>query len=192
MNKTGLFGGTFDPFHLGHQAVITNVIDQLQLDELFILPAANPPQKESVLFSFNQRLDMVKMALSGMDKVIVSDLDSVDGKRSYTIDLISSFKSKYPNREIYFIIGEDNVSQLKTWKNYRMLLDQVKIAVLTRNISDRDQWSKLDYTDRLHFIKMPPIDISSSEIREKIQKNEDFSFLVSEPVYAYIRALKYV
>ncbi|MBP7562778.1 MAG: nicotinate (nicotinamide) nucleotide adenylyltransferase [Candidatus Cloacimonetes bacterium] len=192
MIKTGLFGGTFDPFHLGHQAVITNVIDQLQLDELFILPAANPPQKESVLFSFNQRLYMVKMALSGMDKVIVSDLDSVDGKRSYTIDLISSFKNKYPNREIYFIIGEDNVSQLKTWKNYRMLLDQVKIAVLTRNISDRDQWSKLDYTDRLHFIKMPPIDISSSEIREKIQKNEDFSFLVSEPVYAYIKALKYV
>ena len=157
MIKTGLFGGTFDPFHLGHQAVITNVIDQLQLDELFILPAANPPQKESVLFSFNQRLYMVKMALSGMDKVIVSDLDSVDGKRSYTIDLISSFKNKYPNREIYFIIGEDNVSQLKTWKNYQSILDQVKMIVLTRNTSDKNLWADLEYFNRLNFIKMPNI-----------------------------------
>ncbi|MDX9869477.1 MAG: nicotinate (nicotinamide) nucleotide adenylyltransferase [Candidatus Cloacimonadales bacterium] len=190
MLKTGIFGGTFDPFHLGHLAVAKAFIQQMALDELFIIPAANTPLKHSFLFSFEQRLKMAELALADLPQAIISDMDATGSQKSYTIELISRFLQKYPQREIYFAIGEDNVAQLKEWKDYKQLLNMVKFVVFTRNTNNRDEWTQLDYMDQLLFQKMPPIDISATEIREKLINNEDVSLLLPRSIHPLIDDFK--
>ena len=183
MIKTGIFGGTFDPFHLGHLALSKAFINEIQLDELFIIPAANTPLKDAFIFSYQQRMTMANLALKEIKKAFVSDLDN-------SVELIRRFKEKYKDRQIYFAIGEDNVAQLKDWKDYQKLFEIAKIVVFTRNTPTRKLWDQLDYLDKLSFVKMPAIDISSTEIRQKLINNEDVSLFLPKHVNDYISSLK--
>ena len=205
-----LFGGTFDPVHAGHLQVAKTVIEQLTIDQVWFVPAADPPHKESCMFTFQKRIEFIKEAIKDYQAFTVyendirsssefcvntekteitkrnisvnsvptpknlcvkknSELRTPNSELSYTIYLIQDLKRLYPDYHFSFIIGADNVVKLKTWFEYKKLLDLIEFIVIDRETPDKHEWVNLDYFTKLKFVKMPLVNVSSSEIREKIK-----------------------
>ena len=173
--KIALFGGTFDPVHVGHLQIAKTIIGELCMDEVWFIPAANPPHKEKCMFSFNQRIMFLKEATKNNSKFSVWEKDFRESDKSYTIYLINELKEIYSQYHFSFVIGADNVKKLKFWKDYKKLLELIEFIAIDRDSYDREEYRSLDYYDKLKFIDMPLINISSSEIRNKILNNDDIS-----------------
>jgi len=181
--KIGLFGGTFNPIHNGHLAVAKAVIEKLKLDKTWFLPSGKHPLKNNSNFlSYEQRFELIKIAIENYPEFEVHDFDFQKNKLSFTDELIKRLRKKFPGHEFYFIIGADNVPELPLWHNYKWLLDNVKIVVVNRPDIDRSEWEKLDFMNKLIFVEMKPVNISSTEIREKINQQESIKGIVPKRV----------
>lgn len=179
--KIGLLGGSFNPVHNGHLAIAKNALEQLELDKILFLPVGMHPLKtDRNIPSFEIRYELLETALKSFPDFEVSNLDENSENLNYTDELIKILKSKYPDNEFFFITGDDIVSELPRWHNYRWLLDNVKIVVFNRSDTDKSDWKNLDYLNKLFFLEMKPVNISSKEIREKIKRGESISRLVPE------------
>ena len=179
-SRIGLLGGTFDPIHNGHIAIAKTAIQQLKLDKLFLIPAGNPWQKSEFTDS-KHRLEMVKKAAHDLEKVEVLDIEVKKSGPTYTFETLRELHEKYPNSEFVLILGSDAVAGFDTWKEPNLIKTLARIYVVQR---------AEDFTQDWHFdrIQMPPIDISSTEIREKVKNNESISELVPKSVNEYISA----
>jgi len=163
--KIALLGGTFDPVHIGHIKVAEAVLKNLSVAEVWFVPAANPPHKEKCKFNFVQRIDLLKEALKNYPKFFVYEDDYHENSKSFTFFLIKELKKQYPHYHFYFVIGADNVVKLKTWYEYKSLLDLIEFVVIDRETADKYQWKSLEYYHKLRFIEMPLVNVSSTEIR---------------------------
>ena len=135
MSKIGIFGGTFDPLTTGHIAVIKRAFEQLNLDKIFIVPTTvNYYRKDKrYLFTFDEKVRIIQSFISGFDKPVEIDSIEKDKDGSWrTIDLVQYFKEKFPNDELFLIIGEDSYSEFKSWTRYADILKYVKLAVANR------------------------------------------------------------
>jgi nicotinate-nucleotide adenylyltransferase len=179
-SRIGLLGGTFDPIHNGHIAIAKTALQQLKLDKLFLIPAGNPWQKSEFTES-KHRLEMVKKAGQDLEKVEVLDIEVNKTGPTYTFETLRELHEKYPNYEFVLILGSDAVAGFDTWKEANLVKTLARIYVVQR---------AGDFTQDWHFdrIQMPPIEISSTEIREKVKKNESISELVPKSVNEYISA----
>ena len=179
-SRIGLLGGTFDPIHNGHIAIAKTAIQQLKLDKLLLIPAGNPWQKSEFTDS-KHRLEMVKKAGKDLEKVEVSDLEVNKTGPTYTFETLQELHKKFPNSEFILILGSDAVAGFDTWKEPNLIKTLARIYVVQR---------AGDFTQNWHFdrIQMPPIEISSTEIREKVKNNEPISELVPKLVNEYISA----
>jgi nicotinate-nucleotide adenylyltransferase len=179
-SRIGLLGGTFDPIHNGHIAIAKTAIQQLKLDKLLLIPAGNPWQKSEFTDS-KHRLEMVKKAGKDLEKVEVSDLEVNKTGPTYTFETLQELHKKFPNSEFILILGSDAVAGFDTWKEPNLIKTLARIYVVQR---------AGDFTQNWHFdrIQMPPIEISSTEIREKVKNNEPISDLVPKLVNEYISA----
>jgi nicotinate-nucleotide adenylyltransferase len=179
-SRIGLLGGTFDPIHNGHIAIAKTAIQQLKLDKLLLIPAGNPWQKSEFSES-KHRLEMVKKAGNDLEKVEVSDIEVNKTGPTYTFETLQELHKKYPNSELILILGSDAVAGFDTWKEPNLVKTLARIYVVQR---------AGDFTQDWHFdrIQMPPIEISSTEIREKVKNNESISELVPKSVNEYISA----
>ena len=166
--KIALFGGTFDPIHDGHIAVAETVLKKLKLDQVWFIPAGNPPLKNKCMFSFDQRINMIKEKINYNPAFSTYVNDIRDEDKSYTIYLINDIKKTYPDDFFYFVIGADNVTKLKHWYKFDILIDLIDFVVLDRETPDKNEWNKLDYYNKLIFVDMPIINISSTEIRKNL------------------------
>ncbi|WP_406613663.1 nicotinate-nucleotide adenylyltransferase [Mycoplasma corogypsi] len=129
--KIAIYGGSFDPIHIGHIQTAKSVIKELNLDKLIFLPANLSPFKTKKSITKNEdRLNMINLVLE--DKMEVSDFELKRGGVSYTIEAVKYFKHKYPNDELYLIIGSDNLPKLNKWKEIEQIANLVKIAVVRR------------------------------------------------------------
>ncbi len=181
--KIGLFGGTFNPVHNGHLSVAKAVLEQLKLDKIWFLPSGKHPLKNNSAFlSYEQRFELIKIAINNYPEFEVHAFDFHEINLSYTDELIKKLRKLFPRNEFYFIIGEDNVSELPLWHNYKWLLDNVKIVVVNRPDIDRSDWEKLNFLNKLLFVETKPVNISSTEIREKIEKKESIEGMVPERI----------
>ncbi len=187
MINTALFGGTFDPIHLGHLAVAKSICEQMPIDEFWFVPSALPPHKNSFMFSYQERFEMIKELISMDSRWFISDLDQQGEKRNYTIHLIERFNKFFPNRKLYFVIGEDIVIQLPSWKNFDSLINTIDFIVINRPVMNPIDHKLLPFFDKLHFVNMEPIDISSTQIRQKIQDKQDLSSLIHQKTINYIQ-----
>lgn len=147
--KIGIFGGTFDPWTVGHAAVLTKAFEQKLVDKVFIVPTTvnyYRPDKR-YLFSFDEKLIIIKDFLVGFK--YDAEIDTIEKDKSgdwRTIDLVQYFKEKFPNDELYLIIGEDSFKEFKTWTRYEDILKYVKLIVANR----KDHVSKtLEMNDSL-------------------------------------------
>jgi len=184
MKKIGLFGGTFDPIHLGHLITAQSVKEIRNLSEIIFVPANTSPLKQDVKSTPSEtRLEMTKLAVEKYSDFSVSDFEIINSGISYTIDSIKHFKSIYDNIEL--IIGYDNFLLFNKWYKWEEILELVDIIVLKR-FYDKIEEPKVN-SEKFIFVDSPTIQINSTLIRERIMNNLPIDLLVSTEISNYIK-----
>ncbi|MBN1326970.1 MAG: nicotinate (nicotinamide) nucleotide adenylyltransferase, partial [Candidatus Cloacimonetes bacterium] len=130
--KIGILGGSFNPLHNGHLALAQAAYYQLQLDEVWFAPSGNHPLKREKLLPLEERLDLLEQALDNFPDFRISLADTDSDKLSYSDQLVNKLLKKYPEHDFFFLVGQDILSELHNWHNYKWLLDHVKLCVFTR------------------------------------------------------------
>ena len=186
--RIGLYGGTFDPIHLGHLIVIENAINEMNLDRVIILPSSNPPHKKHKdKTKADIRVEMVAEAIKDNPKIILSTFESTDNVVRYTHDTLEYFTSKLPNHEILYIMGEDSFITIDTWRNYEKILDY-NIIVFARSGTDNNSTliKKVDKIRKdnpnIYLIDILNINISSTLIRSLSKEDKSIKYLVKDEV----------
>lgn len=134
--KIGIFGGSFDPFHIGHMAIITKAFEQLKLDKVVIVPTTVNyyRQDKRYLFTYDEKCIIIRHFLCSCPYNVEINTIEKDKDGSWrTIDLVQYFRKEYPKDELYLIIGEDSFKEFKTWTRWREIIDYVRLAVANRS-----------------------------------------------------------
>ena len=175
--RIGVFVGSFDPIHIGHIKVMDYLIDNNYLDKIIILPTLNYWKKQNIT-NVDKRVEMIKKIKR--DYIII---DNINNKYAYTYQILESLHNIYKKDEIYLIISADNIIDFHKWVNVESILNNNKVIVLNRNNIDINKYvDKFIEKDKFIVIEdFPFIDISSTELRNKI--NKDY---LDEEVYNYI------
>ena len=184
MSKVGIFGGTFDPIHHGHLITAQSVREIRQLDKIIFIPSFISPHKKD-LNSANpeHRMNMLNLAVDGVDFFEVSDYEINKEGISYTIDTVKEFKKKYDNLE--FIMGYDNIFKFHTWKEPDAIMKLTKVLVLERKSSKPHPFDD-KYVEQAIFVKTRGIEISATDIRERVKNGMPVHYLVPQKVKEYI------
>ena len=197
--KIGIYGGTYNPPHLGHVTAARAVFDLLKLDKLLLIPAGMPPHKVLPAGSptAEQRLEMIRLAgeqLGLKDKVQVLDIELRREGKSYTSDTLAELKRLYPDDELWLLMGTDMFLTLQAWHEPEKILSLAGIAAFGRTEEDTEELFSVQreylyrtYPQaRLFTLTIPGvIDVSSTELREKLKRGEGGS-LLPPAVYGYI------
>lgn len=182
MFRLGLFGGKFNPVHLGHLIAAQAAAEALSLDRLIFVPVGAPLLKDCPeLIDGRQRVDMLRHALSGAPQYQVSDVEIARTGKSTTIDTVRSFRQEYPGAEITFLLGSDIVGRLHLWQGIGDLRQMCRFAVLVRAGQDQS-----GVEPDIQRIAVPAIDISSSLIRARSLKGLAIDFMTPPDVAEYI------
>ena len=216
MKQIGLFGGTFNPIHLGHIQVIQEVKEGFGLNKIFIIPSALPPHKEpDGLVDAADRIEMIRLSFSNHPDFAVSDVELKRSGPSYTIDTVRHFKSILPRgAEIFLIMGLDAFLEIDTWKSYKDLFLLIPFIVMTRGTEGKNarmfgrktvgdylkskiskgytlSVSQSSYIHKkkqaVYVFDVTPIDISSTKIRKLIKNGSPIKSLVPGLVEAFIK-----
>lgn len=189
-----IMGGTFDPIHYGHLVVAQEVRQELNCDRVLFIPAAEPPHKESAgISSVEHRLVMTRLAVDSNNYFQVSTLEIERPGPSYTIDTVKIVKSKYQPRELYFITGADGILELMTWKKAEEILTLCTFVAVTRpgydidNIEEAVKWLPSQSRKKIIPLKVPAMDISSTDIRRRVKMGKSITYLVPKSVENYIK-----
>lgn len=184
--RIGLFGGAFDPVHIGHQRVAESFLRSNLIDELHLLPTAHPPHKENKRStSFYHRSQMLKIAFSGYDRVAVNELENRLPKPSYTLQTIEYLQNAHPENLYYLCIGEDNLASFHQWYRYKSILRKVTLIVAGRpGIDSKSRQTEI--LERSILMDHEEIEISSTDIRNQETMGE-MGNAVPESVIDYIQ-----
>ncbi|MBN1817759.1 MAG: nicotinate (nicotinamide) nucleotide adenylyltransferase [Sedimentisphaerales bacterium] len=192
-----LFGGTFDPIHVGHTTVAEHALCSLEAQTLVYIPTRRSPHKQVFpVAAGRHRKAMIELAVAGKEDFEVSDCELRRRDPSYTLDTIRQFDRKYNSKaELFWLVGADVVRDLDRWYRVEELMDRCTICVMFRAGYPRPDFSGLLAglgTERVEqlaraVIETPLVDISSSEIRARLAQGQDVSGLVSPQVWEYIR-----
>lgn len=185
--KIGFLGGSFDPVHFGHLLAAQDAFEQHKLDRLILVPAAQAPLKPNdVQSSADDRLAMVRAAIEWDRRFELSDWELRRGGVSYTIDSARHFRALYPNDDLYWVIGGDQLPKLHLWKDIRELAQLVEFIFLERPgfpVKARPDIPEL----RLHRCDGHLLAISSTELRERTRQNLSLDYFVPHKAIVYIK-----
>lgn len=187
MKRVGIFGGAFDPPHLGHERLAALCCERLGLEELLIVPTFRSPHKPTPLTDYEHRLGMCRAAFTKKIHT-VSDIERQLGGEGYTFTMLRRLKELYPKGTKFFlIIGGDMLFAFGKWYRYESILKECTVVAAAR---EEDSYSDmLEYAAELGHIKvlnLPVTELSSTEIRERLRKGENAEGSVSERVWRYI------
>jgi nicotinate-nucleotide adenylyltransferase len=205
VNKIGLFGGSFDPVHVGHLRVAEEVRGHLGLEKVFFIPAAvQPLKRESTAIGADERLRMIRMSIRGNRFFRASDIEIRRGGISYSIDTVKSYARRFD--DLYFLIGVDAFSEMDLWKDYAELFRCTNFAVMVRpnhkatnllkvlpKIIRREvkriDSSTYEHTSgkKLFLFEITQLDISSTNIRSLVQQGRSIRYLVADSVERFIK-----
>ena len=213
--RIGLLGGTFDPVHVGHLRAALETLKKLDLDEVCLIPAARPPHKTNRRTAVSQnRLNMIKSSVEGVDGLTVSDLELHRDGPSYTLDTVDTFLTTAESSDTFFLLmGLDAFLEFNTWYRYQTLLKKIPIAVMGRPGRWGYSLTEMKKTLRrylkmalppgyswdedqghfrhglfqpIHLVEIPLLEISATAIRRCIHQNESIDYLVPPSVSQYI------
>jgi nicotinate-nucleotide adenylyltransferase len=194
--RVGIFGGTFDPVHLGHLILAEQARDQARLEEVWFVPAPRPPQKESQLLTrFEQRVEMLSLALAGNPMFRIDEIEKDRVGPSYTVDTLAELRRRHPEHAFFLLIGGDALLDLPTWREPQRILEQAGLVVMDRPgspvIQAEDLRHRLTMSDEitvnLDRVEAPAIDIASRYLRRRISEGRSVRYLVPRAVEVYIQ-----
>ena len=187
--KVCLFGGTFDPPHIGHLIIGETIKEAENIDRMILIPAFIPPHKKfSYLSSIKERQKMLQLSLEKNSHLEISDVEVKRESISYTINTIHELKSLYnlDKNHIYFLMGSDSLMEFHQWKDYKEILMQCQVLVAARPGFYSNQISQ-KILSNIRFIEAPQIEISSSLIRERIRHGLTIRYMVPDRLWEYIQ-----
>jgi nicotinate-nucleotide adenylyltransferase len=181
-----LFGGTFDPPHIGHLLIAQTVCEAENFDKIIFIPAYQPPHKTEIT-PVDDRLKMLKIAVKGNPNFEISDIEIKRGGVSYTIDTVKGVKKELgtDKKDLFYLIGSDSLLDFHNWKDPKDILDECQVIVAIRpgfRPSDIPSW----ILHRIQFANIPRFEISSSNIRHRWVENKTIRYMVTLTVWDYI------
>lgn len=182
--RIAIYGGSFNPMHIGHEKIVDYVLNNLNMDKIIIIPVGIPSHRENDLEQSDTRLKICKEIFKGNKKIEVSDIEIKSEGKSYTYDTLLKLIDLYgENNEFFEIIGEDSLKNLKTWKNYEKLLKICKFIVFRRKDDENIQIDEEFLNNKnIIILENEYYNISSTEIRNMVKNNEDISNFVNKKV----------
>lgn len=191
--KIGIYGGSFDPPHIGHINAAHEAIRRINLDKLYVIPVGMPPHKDFTKSSASgaERIDMLKTAFLGDEKIEILDIEVVRPGRSYTVDTLASIRKKHPFDELFLLMGTDMFTSFETWREFEKILSDVTIAVFKRAAGEEHKIEQCEkkleekYNAKIVTVEIAAIEAASSDIREKLPLRMGREFL-NDKVYGYI------
>lgn len=190
--RVGVIGGTFDPIHVGHLIMAEGARDVLGLRRVVFVPAGQPPHKRSSQISpAAHRLAMTRLAIAGNSFFTISRIDLERGGPSYTVDTIRLLHEAWgPDVQIYFLIGGDSLAELPTWYQPERLIETCQVVAIPRPGHDPDLDALDDQipgaSDRIQILDLPLVDLSATEIRDRVRDQRTIRYLVPGVVERYI------
>ncbi len=196
--SVGIFGGTFNPIHLGHLLVAQEVREKYGLKQVVFIPVYLPPHKSAKgVIEPKHRLNMIKKAIQGNPYFKVSNVEIARKGKSYTFDTIQFFRRRLgKGAPLFFITGSDALNTLHHWYKIEQLLALCQFIIVPRPghpmppakrfLAQRLFSKKM--LERIHYTKLKVVDISSSEIRRMVRDKRDVSYLVSKPIADYMKS----
>ncbi len=195
MRKIGLMGGTFDPVHNAHIALAKYAKKQYNLESVIFMTGGNPPHKrDKHITDAKHRYEMTRLAIDGIDGFFASDYEIKKPEYSYSADTLKWLSDKYPGARLYFIIGEDSLAYIDKWYHPAKLVSLCKLLVYPRDsiktLETMADKVRKELDADIGIIDAPVMDISSTDIRERIGKDLDVSDMLPKPVLDYIKDKK--
>lgn len=191
--RIGIFGGTFNPIHIGHLIVAQESLVQMQLDKVLFVVAFLPPHKnpeEIEIIDAQDRYQMTALAIADNPRFEISDIEIKRGGISYTIDTVKELRSMYGEKtEFFLIIGADTINEISKWKNPEELSKLVQFIVAPRAGYQNEQVNP-PFKISTKLLSMPTINISSTEIRNRAKMGLPIRYWVPEPTYRYLISKK--
>ena len=193
--KLGIFGGSFDPIHYGHLLLAETCREQCCLDRVLIVPAAVPPHKQlRAMTSARDRIEMVRLAIGGHEHLAVSTIECDRGGISYTVDTLTALAEQQPGSSLFFLMGADSLKDLPTWREPQRLCELAVPLVVRRAGSPEPDFSVIRHlvtAERLdeiraHQVEMPIIELSSTEIRQRVGAGQSIRFRTPRAVEKFI------
>jgi nicotinate-nucleotide adenylyltransferase len=193
--RIGVFGGTFDPVHLGHLVMAEQCREQARLDQVWFVPAARPPHKsEADITSFERRAEMLALAVAGNPAFHVNDLEKNRPGPSFTVETLESLKQTRPGNDYFWILGSDSLTDLPMWRAPGRILELAGLLIVARPghpVWDEEQLRAAlqlqpNVPLRIAEIAAPLIDISSRDLRRRAADGRNLRYLVPRAVECYI------
>lgn len=187
--RIALLGGSFDPVHNAHLALALQAKSQLQADQVQLIPAAQPWQRQALGATPDQRLAMLRLALATHSGLVINDIEIQRGGPTYTLDTVQNLPTGH---EYFWLLGSDQLNNFCTWKNWQAILRYVNLAVAQRPGSELAapkalQTYLLQANKKLQIIQMDAMAISSTQIRQNIQQGLEINDYVPDSVLRYIQ-----
>lgn len=184
--RVGLFGGTFDPVHIGHIAIVDSFLNSHLIDELWILLTPFPPHKQGKKhISYEDRKQLLKLAFKDHKNVKICTVEQKLPKPSYTLRTIEHLQNKNKGMKFYLCIGEDSLANFYTWKDHHKILTKCDLMVAERpGVSHADVEKQV--IEKVHFVNHEPVKVSSTMIRSLISSGNAVNHLLPPKVYKYI------
>lgn len=182
--KIGLLGGTFDPIHNGHLHIAEQVLNQLQLDEIWFIPNNQSPQREKPQFSTQDRYNMCELAIKNLKNFKLKDIE-INNQQNYTIDTLKKLQAQYPEHIFNLILGMDAYLNFESWRDWQEILKHANLVVINRPGFETNQ-----KIPQAQFINVPPLDISASKIRKNPEAHKtEMPILVWDYLRTCLRSL---
>lgn len=193
--RIGIFGGTFDPIHVGHLILAEQCREQAGLDQIWFVPCARQPLKDRPITTTDrQRCEMIELAIAGCEPFHLSQLELERGGTSYTVDTLEQIHASRPNDELFLLMGDDALESFDKWKSPQRIcelaiplianrpgFEQVDLRPLKQYVDDK-RFKKIES----YSVTSPMIEISSTELRERIKLGKTIRYLVPRAVEKYI------
>jgi nicotinate-nucleotide adenylyltransferase len=192
MRSIGIMGGTFNPIHMGHLLAAEEVKNKINLDKIIFIPTGNPPHKKSkdIVLS-KHRLEMVKLAIIDNVSFSASDIEIVREGKTFSYDTLIELHNLYENSVFNFIIGYDTLKEIDTWKKIHEVCKLCTFIVVNRNNEYSEMLLEIEkkkerYNAKIEVVDIPNIEISSTDIRERLMQSKSIKYLVPQTVENYI------
>lgn len=188
--KICLFGGTFDPPHIGHLLIAQTICEAEDFDKIVFIPAYNPPHKnDHPITPIDLRLQMLASAVAENPRFEISEIEIKRGGISYSLDTIRQYKKKkgLQSEEVFFLIGSDTLLEFHNWNHPKEILEECRVIVALRpgfTPSDIPNW----ILKKVRFANIPRFEISSSIIRYRWQNDMTIRYMVTQPVWEFINS----